>query len=405
MYGNNIYLDNINIQKVVLVNRDAAVVRINNITNKICQPALQPQVVFSNKGRDTLRSVKLNIQIDNGPVTTINWTGTLLAGALDSINFPVTNLGTAGIHTMSVYTSMPNGLADQNTLNDTTRFTYELFNVQPLTYVEEGFSNTTFPPSGWSIFNPDGDITWQRHPTVGKKAPGSAWINDFNNNTNNRKDDLITPNYSFSKIDSVFMHFQLSTVTFSYPGSTNIPIDTLTVLFSKDCGNTFTPIYKKWGEDLQTINDPNWPQTAEFFPSSIAQWRRDSINLGSYLSASENNVQVAFRFSGNYENNIFIDDVTLYTETLPTAVKEKGYLVLPTVTRDVFSVWHYQQPKSLRTLIVYNAAGQIVWKKDFTNNAEKYISIDLSGKAAGLYTVSLIYSDKAKPITEKVIKY
>ena len=402
MFGNNIYIDDVIIEGVKLVPHDAAATRINNFSPKICQSIANPEFVFANAGTDTLRSLQINFVIDNGGLNTTSWTGNLPPGVNAFISLKNINLGGAGKHLITYYTSEPNGLIDGNKRNDTLLFAYEVFAVQPLTYREENFSSPLFPPTGWSINNPDQDVTWQRNSTVGKKGAGSAWLNNFYNKTQNRFDDLVTPNFSYDNIDSVFFTFQMASAA---QASGTFSTDTLTVLLSKDCGNSFIPVYKKWGDSLQTINDPTYPRSIEFFPMFNAQWRKDSVNLGTYLSLSESHFQLLFRLQENYGNNIFIDDVTLYTKTLPAIFKEKGYLILPTVTRNIFSVWHYLPPTNLRSVIVLNSIGQIVWKKEFKGSAEKLISIDLGSKAAGIYTVSLQYTNKMETVTQKIIKY
>jgi hypothetical protein len=114
---------------------------------------------------------------------------------------------------------------------------------------------------------------------------------------------------------------------------------------------------------------------------------------------------IAFRVTNNHENNIFIDNVSLTTRTLPLKLKQEGYLILPTAFRDQFRVWHYQQPVSLRSVTVYNATGQLVWMKRFNGNAEKTETVDLTGKSAGTYVVHLGYEDPHRNVVGKVVKY
>ncbi|MER3464017.1 MAG: hypothetical protein C4329_05970 [Chitinophagaceae bacterium] len=114
---------------------------------------------------------------------------------------------------------------------------------------------------------------------------------------------------------------------------------------------------------------------------------------------------VAFRFSGNFENNIFIDDVNLYTQVLPTILKQQGYFIQPSPFHNQFAVWHYVVPSTLKYVNVYNAAGQLVWRKEYNKNAEKYIVVDLTGKASGVYVVSLGYDDKFRNVSQRVVKY
>jgi len=198
------------------------------------------------------------------------------------------------------------------------------------------------------------------------------------------------------------LSFDLAAATYSYPGSTAIPLDTLQVLVSRDCGNTFTSIYKKWGIELLTLNTPNEAQPLEFFPSSPSQWRTETIDISNF--APDGPIQIVFRNTNNFENNIFIDNISLKTRTLPARIKSEGFLVLPNPFRSQFNVWHYQPPSNLRYISVYNSMGQLVWTKQFNNNAQKSESVDLTGMPAGIYIVQLGYSDK-KSISRKVVKY
>jgi len=404
-FGNNLFIDNINIEKIVLPPIDAGVVAISNPLARECSSTATPQVTIRNFGSQTITSAKVNYRIDGGPVTTFNWTGSLDAGQTTTVTLPVATLGAAGQHTFTAFTSEPNGFnPDGNTSNDALSKNYRVNTISPLTNaVREGFTGT-FPPSGWEVVNPNNDLTWQRNTTIGRNTPSSAWFNDWNNPTFGRTDDLALPNFSYSGIDSIFLTFEVAAATYTQPGNTGVRMDTLTVLLSKDCGNTFIPVYKKWGEDLQTVNDPNFPRTDEFFPNS-KQWRKDSVNLGQWLGSSEDLFQVAFRFSGNFENNLFLDDVNLYTEILPEKLKTQGYLILPNPFKEQFNVWHYLTPTSLKYITVYNSAGQQVWKQQYDGNAQRLITIDLTGKASGVYFVQIGYDDVTRNVRQQIVKY
>lgn len=406
-FGNNFFLDDINIDKAIFYDYDAGVIGISSPTDRICTSTLAPEVTIKNFGKVTLTSVKINYQIDGtGPITTFNWTGNLARNQTARVTLPVANLGALGNHTINFYTSEPNNVADQFPGNDAMAKAYVVKQVLPLPgSVSEDFTSATFPPANWEVINPNADMTWARNAAVGRNAAGSAWFNDFTNNTTNRFDDLTMPNYSYSGIDSIFLTFNVAHVTRKYPGSTGVLLDTFSVLLSKDCGNTFTAVYKKWGEDLQTVNDPNFQSTMLAFVPKANEWRMDSINLGKWLGSSESQFQIVYRFHGNFENNFYLDDINLRTQVLPAKLKTEGYMVLPNPFKSTFGVWHYQQPTNLRFITVYNSVGQMVWSRQYSGSADKYIQIDLSGRASGMYTVNLGYDDSNRNRTIQVIKY
>ena len=406
-FGNNMHLDDINIDKKVFNNNDAGVIAINKPAARVCTSSEAPVVVIKNFGKINLTSVRINYQIDGtGPVTTFNWTGNLPRNQTATVTLATANLGGVGNHSINIYTTLPNNVADEDPTNDGLVKAYSVSQIFALPgNVIEEFSSTTFPPPNWSIFNPNGDITWTRNSSVGNKIAGSAFFNDFANTSVDRFDDLAMPNFSYSGVDSIFLSFNLAHITKTLPGTTGARLDTLTVLVSRDCGNTYTTVYKKYGEELQTVNDPNFQVTMNNFVPLASQWRRDSINLGKTLGASEPLVQVVFRFSGNMENNFYLDDVNLRTQVLPAKLKNDGYLILPNPFRTTFGVWHYQAPTTLRYINVYNSVGQLVYSKLFPSGGDKFVQIDLSGRAAGMYTVNIGYEDSNRNINVQVVKF
>lgn len=379
--------------------------RIRNILSPesgsiICSSGFAPIVTLRNSGSATLTSVQIVAQLNGETPVVYNWTGSLApytetAVTLDNFN------AVSGANSLTVYTQSPNGGTDENPSNDAATVTFTWAVVQPLNKsVTEEFSSSQFPPPHWGIRNPDNDITWERNETIGYTHPGSAWINNFENATFDKIDDLITPTYTYSNVDSIFLHFNIAAAIYSDPNSF-VPMDTLTILLSRDCGNTFIPVYKKWGTELQTISAP---MVEPFYPAGASQWRRDSVNLGTWLGESEQQFSLYFRFAGNFENNLFLDDVTLFTKVVPQRLKEEGLLILPTVNQGQFGIWHYQKPTGLRYISIHNASGQLVWKKDFNHNANTYIPVDLSRLAAGIYFVNLGYDDTGRNVTQRIIK-
>ena len=402
-YGNNIFIDNINI--TALFKRDLQLVSISNVANLVCANTVTPTVTVRNVGSETVTSFRISYTVNGTGLQTQNVTGISLArNAQMNVTLAPVASTTPGSYNLQVFSFEPvtaGGTGDLNTLNDTLSRTFAVPGTATAP-LAESFVNTTFPPTNWSVINPDNGMTWSRN-AVGTGNAGSAFVNTFNYTTNGQRDDLATPIISFPAVDSVRLSFDLAASTFSYPGSTAVPIDTLEVLVTRDCGNTFTSVYKKWGHELQTINDPNLPQISEFIPGGASQWRRENINLTQFSGQSP--LQVIFRVTNNSENNIFIDNVNLETQTLPAQLKQNGYVITPTAFQSSFRIWHYQTPSNLRFVNVYNSAGQLVWTKQWNGNADRQMWVDLSGKAAGVYMVEIGYTDANQNVVQRVTKF
>jgi hypothetical protein len=250
--------------------------------------------------------------------------------------------------------------------------------------------------------NPDNGLTWVK-ANVGFNSSGSAFINSRQYLSMGQRDDLATPVINYSGVDSVILSFDLSAAQFSYPGATASQMDTLEVLATTNCGATFTSVYKKWGEELQTIGDPNYSQTTEYAAIRNAYWRNERIDLTRF--ANQTGIQLVFRATSNRGNNIYVDNINVSTKVLPAALKQQGYLVLPTPFQNSFNLWHVQTPTSLRFVNVFNSAGQRVWSRTYPDGGQKVINVDLTGQAAGTYVIQVGYDDANRNVTQRVVKY
>lgn len=402
-YGNNIFIDNINI--TVHYKRDMEVTRLIRPVTE-CSQNVTPSVVVTNKGSETITGFTLNYSIDGGAPVSANFTGLNIASnATFTATLPVANGVALGAHNVLAYSTnliTTGGTGDQFAPNDSTRGSFNVLGVQAAPLVE-GFEGVV-PPAKWAVNNPDLNVTWSK-ATTGNNSSGSATMQNFNYAGARlfpQEDRLITPVVTYAGVDSVFMSFDLAAATRRYPGSTQIPLDTLEILVTKDCGTTFTSVWKKWGEDLQTINDPNYSNVLPFNPGGF-DWKKIKMNITAAAGTTATNLYVAFRSVSNNDNNVYIDNVNISTLTLPARLKAQGYLLYPNPFSGSFTVQHFLPPTDLRYVEVFNARGQLVYRKAFgTGGANSSEGIDLSNLASGVYTVKLGYTNKQ--IVERIVK-
>lgn len=402
-FGNNIFVDNVNIASVF--NRDIQLLSIDQPALLTCGTSVTPSVTIRNVGVENVTGVKISYSLNGGaPATTTVNNLNLAQNAQTTVTLNPANTA-PGSYTLTVYSWDPvtsSGTGDQNTSNDTLRRNFSVAKTVQAPIVET-FEGTAFPPDGWSVVNPDGATTWAK-ANVGNASSGSAFIRNRTYTNKGQRDDLATPQITYSGVDSVILSFDLSAATYLYPGATDTQMDTLEVLVTTNCGNSFTSVYKKWGAELQTVNDPNSPQDVEFVASANGNWRNERIDLTRFNTQSP--ILVLFRSTNNNGNTIYLDNVNLRTRVLPAALKQQGYLILPTSFQNSFNIWHVQQPTSLRYVNVFNAAGQRVFSQQFgKNGAANVITVDMTGKAAGMYVVQLGYDDENRNITQRVFKY
>lgn len=376
-------------------NYDAQLKAINKPAQRLCNLTFIPQVIIKNKGSKDLTSLEINTEIDNGTITTYHWTGDLT-----TYNTMVLDLHklttTEGNHVLTVYVSNPNNNTDQNPGNDTLQINFCYFS--PVNAVKESFEGGIFPPQGWDIVNPDNSITWEHNVYASKTGVASVKISNFNYSIRGETDELRLPSINIpTTVDSVFLSFQVAAAIRSPLHTINSNSDTLQILVSDDCGSTYKSVYKKWGGSLVT---DTLPVTNEFIPLAN-QWRKDSINLGSYVGS--NNLLIAFQNTTGFGNDIYLDDINLRTAVVNPNVKEQGFLVTPNPSNGTFDIQFYPDPNNLKTIQVINAIGQKVAEVNINGNQPSsfyHINLDFSSK--GMYTVRAIFTNGV--LIKKIIK-
>lgn len=177
-------------------------------------------------------------------------------------------------------------------------------------FVQEGFEGDFLPP-GWAIVNFDNGAQWHVSSEVGAFGTSgkSAIFDNFTSDSQGSNDDLILSLNASQSTDSQL----LFDVAYARWGSSNS--DTLVVLASSDCGQTFEELYRRGGIDLATS-----PDLQVMFLPTASQWRTDSVDLSAY--AGQDKLLVAFRNIGRYGNALYLDNLHM---GMPTRVATKSY--------------------------------------------------------------------------------
>jgi hypothetical protein len=296
------------------------------------------------------------------------------------------DIGSAGDHNFTAYTRSPNDLPDNDLFNDTARARFIVHDVQPMP-VKEGFESAGFPPANWSVFSSGHAYTWEKTNRAATEGASSAWIRNYRFEGDGKHDDLFSPLMQATDFDSLKLSFDVAHATLNRS-------DPLAILLTNDCGHTFESIYKKWGNSLQTTGgtSPSFPptDTVGFVPTA-SQWRRDSVNFTESVPPNTP-FMLVFRSTSNNGNNIFLDNINIDRLVLPARLKKNGFIIAPNPFSSTFVIRHLVAPTALRSVVVTNTSGQIVYRRDFRGDAGNFIEVNLGRYSAGMYNVKLIYS-------------
>lgn len=382
-------------QPVNLKLRDAGIAAVQQPQGYLCEAPQTPVVTLKNRGAGTLTQVTIQYSINGGTPVNHTWTGNLASLEQASVTLPGFQAG-EGISSLKAYTQSPNGAADEQPGNDTTVVTFNYRKESGFPF-RETFEAAAFPPEGFSINNQDRSFTWEKAAVGSRGSSSSALMRNLGYATNNQVDDLLGPVIDATAVDSVFLRFDVAAASATAVSTPHNPWDTLEVLLTTDCGQTFIKTgYKKWGASLITRQTPT---SREFVPNAT-EWRTDSVDLTPFIYHRK--FRVVFRNTSNYENNIYIDDINIVKKDVNKTLQDKGVLIWPNAFTRQFYIEFLTWPEDLKSIAVYDATGRLVQQIQPVVRSGNRTTIDLVNAANGVYFVTLFYSQQVR--TYKIVK-
>lgn len=241
-------------------------------------------------------SVKFFDQTYFGPTS---WSWTFNGGTPSTSNLqnPIVTYATPGTYSVQLTATNPGGSGTQT---KTSYITVAGPTVLPL---QEGFTNATYPPAGWSEFDFYVDsVKWYRNLTVGGYGTSTKCIyfDNYNSDTRGKADEIRTPKYNFSTLSTAQLTFDVAYSRYDAQYS-----DSLKVLVSTDCGATWSQVYFKGGTGLATAADN---ATAVFVPTNN-EWRTETVSLTSFVG--QGSVLVSFQNIGRYGQALYLDNINI----------------------------------------------------------------------------------------------
>lgn len=244
-----------------------------------------------------------------------------------------------------------------------------------LTYTQD-FSAVAFPPMGWT------NSLWEQAVVSTDPLLGSMFADNWG--IPGLKARATTPSFDMSWYDQIAMTFDVAHGRFSTNEN-----EGLVISYSTDCAGSWSEVWSKYDFDadpLYTI-----PGTGgEFIPANASEWREETVDLSTLNDFSS--VKLELFSDGDFGNNTFVDDI-----------KIEGWLFNPTEltatlvgTNNIDLTWIDNSGKeSAYEVLRKSGSGDFVVIATLGAGATSYSDEGLSGVTTYTYQVCA-YNEKAR---------
>lgn len=340
---------------------NALLLTINGIEKSYyCEFSATPTVTLQNVGSANLTSATITIDFD-GQTSTYNWTGNLNRYNTTEVTLPQISASTDGQHTYTLTIATVNGQADADPVMNSATYTFNVAVNPTSSTIDEDFSNEI--PSDWS--NPDELLfTYDVQGDHGNAVIFYAY--QFSSGV---MSNLYLPYENLSSLNNPVLTFDLAHRRYS-----NNTSERLRVMYSTDCGNTWSSAYNKSGAALATVSSPT---TSAYIPSQ-SDWRQEVVSLADITNKDA--VIIRFEFRSGYGNDVWIDNVKVMNGTGINNVDE-NLSIYPNPATDVVNII---TSDNLQRVEIYNMQGQLVKAETGAVN-----NISVRELANGMYTLKL----------------
>lgn len=348
--------------------------------------ATNPTVTISNQGSNNLTSATIYYkEAGASSWQSQNWTGNLALNQTAQVALPNITITEAGMTGIIDSVGNPNGTTDAIKGNNTSSVSITaLANTNGVSLpVSNDLENGN---NGWVPYAAPGDM-----PLVIYSSQSNVGYNSSAHFLMYRCYQLQSGSgyyiLPFSDLPggAKALDFYVAYAQYDNNG-TPFGNDKLEVVYSTDCGQSWTSVWNEAGASLATVS----PSAAEFIPSGNSDWKLKSVDMSNV----PNGAQIALRATSDYGNNLLVDNIQLRTG--PTTAIEKvvananSLNIYPNPVNNNLNIDLDLVKSASVTFSIVNVLGQQVSNvtKDLMQGKNS-ISLSASSLAAGTYIMNI----------------
>ena len=219
--------------------------------------------------------------------------------------------------------------------------------------IVEDFESGGFPVE-WRFHTSDGaPSVWAVSDEASAYGTGtySMRFDNYYNDLEGGRDDVWLGKFSGDAPVGPLITFDLS-----YARYNDELYDTLAVILSYDCGETWTELFVKGGEELATA-----PDLEDYFVPTADQWRNEFVTVGVWDPMGMD-IIIAFQDRGYYGNVLRVDNINVWawTESIAEHAQLTSLNIYPNPTSEFLNVAITGLGESDHLLRLLDASGREV---------------------------------------------
>ncbi|MEZ5006815.1 MAG: T9SS type A sorting domain-containing protein [Chitinophagales bacterium] len=359
-FGNQLYLDNINVDAELVADDEVFAYFVTDAASGCVGSAITFTDQSTPGANTTITSWEWNFDV--------NGTGTASPATYSGQTPPAVSFDEPGIYEVELVVS-DGSVSDDYVVQISIEVPYDL------TYTQD-FSAAAFPPVGWT------NSLWEQAIVSTDPLLGSMFADNWG--VSGLKASMQTPSFDMSWYDQIAMTFDVAHGRFS-----TFENEGLVINYSTDCASSWTEVWSKYDFDADPLYTV--PGTGgEFIPANASEWREETVDLSSLNDFSS--VKLELFNDGFFGNNTFVDDI-----------KIEGWLFNPTEltatlngTNNIDLTWVDNSGKEAAYEVLRKSgSGDFVVIATLGADATSYTDEGLSGVTTYTYQVCA-YNEKAR---------
>ena len=372
-WGNNLYIDNVNINDQVV--NDIALTQILSPALVSCEPASPIRFNVKNLSTSVLTKFKIQATLNDVATSLTTFTGVSVGiGEEKSFSISAGTLNT-GANEVVLTVTEANGFPDDVAANNNIATRTYLDQSTDIVPLRKTFDNASEAP--WLIGTPKGSQSWV---TTSTNKNQSVVHKGYSITDLDQESWLVSPVLDLSNTPKAGLFFDVS---YARRGTA---VERLKVLASINCGVTYDVVlFDQAGGDFSSFSS-----NSEWIATSDSQWSNQYVDLSSLTG--KQNVRLAFVAPNENGNNMYLDNIEIFNDGDPQAIKLPGpyqiYYSTRSSTSDVALSFNLPDRTNVR-LQVFSIMGQIVIDNILPNTLNQTYYFDLGIQSQGIYIFRL----------------